>query len=90
MFLRIPTTSANCERAFSTLSDVVTRKRNKLKGETTHMLTLLKHNLDLIPEYTENKHQNRSQNDNNASESQENQENVDENVDEPLPDLEEI
>ena len=54
------------------------------------MLTFLKHNLQLVPEYTENKHRTRSQNDNNASTSQENQENVDENVDETLPDLEEI
>ena len=34
--LCIPATSANCERAFSTLTDVVTKKRNRLKGSTTH------------------------------------------------------
>ena len=87
----IPATSANCERAFSTLTDVVTDKRNKLKGETTEMLTFLKHNKDLIPEYTENiKPQTRSEINNNASSSQDNQEDVDENVDEPLPDLEQM
>ena len=47
----IPATSANCERAFSTLTDVVTKKRNRLKAKTTHMLTFCKHNLSLIPEY---------------------------------------
>ena len=50
------------------------------------MLTFLKHNLHLIPAYTENKHWTQSQNDNKPSTSQENQENVDEN----LPDLEEM
>ena len=86
MFLCIPTTSANCERAFSTLTDVVTRKRNKLKGETTHMLTFLKHNLDLIPAYTKNKHRTESQEDNKPSTSEENHQ---ENEDEDLSDAEE-
>ena len=70
----------------STLTDAVTAKRNKLKGETTHMLTFLKHNLYIIPAYTENKHRTQSQNDNKPSTSQE----IQENVDETLPDLEEI
>ena len=68
----------------------INTKHNKLKGEPTHMLIFLKHNLQLIPEYAENKPRNRSENDNNASTSQNNQENVDENIDEPLPSLEEI
>ena len=33
----IPGTSSNCQSAFSILTDVVTHKCNKLKGETTHM-----------------------------------------------------
>ena len=52
--LCIPATSANCERAFSTLTDVVTKKRNRLKGDTTHKLTFCKHNLALMPDYTTN------------------------------------
>ena len=52
--LCIPATSASCERAFSTLTDVVNKKRNRLHSETTRKLTFLKHNLNLIPEYTRN------------------------------------
>ena len=48
----IPATSANCERAFSTLTDVVTKKRNRLHAETTRKLTFLKHNLQYMPKYT--------------------------------------
>ena len=48
----IPATSANCERAFSTLTDVVTKKRNRLHAETTRKLTFLKHNLQYMPTYT--------------------------------------
>ena len=48
----IPATSANCERAFSTLTDVVTKKRNRLHAETTRKLTFLKHNLQYMPQYT--------------------------------------
>ena len=70
----IPTTSANSERAFSTPTDVMTGKRNKLKGNTTAMLTFLKHNKGLIPEYTKIlKSQMQSQNNNNASLSQDNE-----------------
>ena len=48
----IPATSANCERAFSTLTDVFTKKRNRLHAETTRKLTFLKHNLQYMPKYT--------------------------------------
>ena len=48
----IPATSANCERAFSTLTDIVTKKRNRLHAETTRKLTFLKHNLQYMPIYT--------------------------------------
>ena len=70
--LCIPTTSANFERAFSTLTEVVTRKRNKLKGETTHILSFLKHSLGLIPAYTTNIARTESQEDNKPSTSEEN------------------
>ena len=53
--LAIPATSANCERAFSSLTDIVTKKRNRLQGQTTEKLTFCKHNLNLIPDYTTNK-----------------------------------
>ena len=43
--LCIPATSANCERAFSTLTDVVTKKRNRLHADTTEKITFCKHNL---------------------------------------------
>ena len=55
--LCIPATSANCERAFSTLTNVVSKKRNRLHAETTHKLTFCKHNLKLIPKYTTNPQQ---------------------------------
>ena len=48
----IPATSANCERAFSTLTDIVTKKRNRLHADTTRKLTFLKHNLKYMPIYT--------------------------------------
>ena len=48
----IPATSANCERAFSTLTNVVTKKRNRLHAETTRRLTFLKQNLQYMPDYT--------------------------------------
>ena len=48
----IPATSASCERAFSTLTDVVTKKRNRLHAETTQKLTFLKNNLQYMPTYT--------------------------------------
>ena len=48
----IPATSANCEQAFSTLTDVVTKKRNRLHAETTRKLTFLKHNLQYMPKYS--------------------------------------
>ena len=51
----IPATSANCERSFSTLTDVITHKRHSLSADTTHMLTFIKHNLDIVPDYTVNK-----------------------------------
>ena len=50
--LCIPATSANCERAFSTLTDVVTNKRNRLHAATTRKLTFLKHNLLYMPKYS--------------------------------------
>ena len=65
---------------FFTLTDVVNRKRNKLKGETTHKCIFLNHNLYLIPEYTKNKYPNKSQEDNKPRTSQGNQENEDENI----------
>ena len=48
----IPATSASCERAFSTLTDVVTKKRNRLHAETTQKLTFLKNNIQYMPTYT--------------------------------------
>ena len=51
----LPATSANCERAFSTLTDVVTKKRNRLEAETTEKLTFCKHNVTLIPDYKTNR-----------------------------------
>ena len=48
----IPATSANCERAFSHLTNVVTKKRNRLHGETTRRLTFLKQNLQYMPNYS--------------------------------------
>ena len=51
----IPATSANCERSFSTLTDVITQKRHSLSAETTHRLTFIKHNLKFVPDYTVNK-----------------------------------
>ena len=62
--LCISATSANCEHAFSTLTDVVTKKRNRLKGETTHKLTFCKHNLALMPDYTTNIKQTTKQDEN--------------------------
>ena len=50
--LCIPATSANCEREFSTLTDVVTNKRNRLHAATTRKLTFLKHNLLYMPKYS--------------------------------------
>ena len=69
--LCIPATSANCERIHFTLTDVVIKKRNRLKSETTHKLTLLKHNLTLILEYTKNR---------NKTTYQEDQEDEDQNM----------
>jgi len=66
--LCIPATSANCERAFSTLTDVVTRKRNRLKWDTTHKLTFCKHNIALIPDYTQNIKQTTKEHDNTEHE----------------------
>ena len=48
----IPATSANCERAFSHLNNVVTKKRNRLHGETTRRLTFVKQNLQYMPDYS--------------------------------------
>ena len=48
----IPATSANCERAFSHLNTVVTKKRNRLHGETARRLTFVKQNLDYMPNYS--------------------------------------
>ena len=48
----IPATSANCERAFSTLTNVVTKRRNRLHAETTRRLTFLKQNLQYMPVHT--------------------------------------
>ena len=64
--LAIPATSANCERAFSSLTDIVTKKRNRLQGETTEKLTFCKHNLSLIPDYTTNKGETQTQNKNTS------------------------
>ena len=62
--LCIPATSANCERAFSTLTDVVTKKRNRLHGKTTVKLTFCKHNMNLIPDYTTNRKPSTSETEN--------------------------
>ena len=62
--LCITATSANCKRAFSTLTDVVTKKRNRILGETTEKLTFCKHNMDLIPNYTTNRKPSTSQTEN--------------------------
>ena len=67
--LCIPATSANCECAFSTLTDVVTKKRNRLKGDTTHKLTFCKHNIALIPDYTQNIKPTTKEHDNTEHES---------------------
>ena len=48
----IPATSANCERAFSTLTNVVTKRRNRLHAETTRRLTFVKQNLQYMPAYS--------------------------------------
>ena len=48
----IPATSANCERAFSTLTNVVSKRRNRLHAETTRRLTFVKQNLQYMPEYS--------------------------------------
>ena len=53
--LCIPATSANCERAFSTLNDIVTKKRNRLEADTTEKLTFCNHNVMLIPDYKTNR-----------------------------------
>ena len=64
--LAIPATSANCERAFSSLTDIVTKKRNRLHGETTEKLTFCKHNLSLIPDYTTNKGETQTETENTS------------------------
>ena len=64
--LAIPATSANCERAFSSLTDIVTKKRNRLHGETTEKLTFCKHNLGLIPDYTTNKGETQTETENTS------------------------
>ena len=64
--LAIPATSANCERAFSSLTDIVTKKRNRLQGETTEKLTFCKHNLSLIPDYMTHKGETQTQTENTS------------------------
>ena len=64
--LSITATSANCERAFSSLTDIVTKKRNRLQGENTEKLTFCKHNLSLIPDYMTNKGETQTQNENTS------------------------
>ena len=64
--LAIPATSANCERAFSSLTDIVTKKRNRLHGKTTEKLTFCKHNLSLIPDYTTNKGETQTETENTS------------------------
>ena len=76
--LCIPATSANCEREFSTLTDVVTRKRNRLLGETTEKLTFCKHNLSLMPDYKTNIKPTTSENDQKNEDETENISDIDE------------
>ena len=42
-FLAIPATSATSECVFSVGSDVVTKKRNRLTGDSVRMIMCLKH-----------------------------------------------
>ena len=48
--LCVPASSANCERCFSTCTDLITKRHNCLKPETVKKLTFLKDNLQHIPE----------------------------------------
>ena len=45
-------TSVNCEWAFSSAIDIVTKKRVKLSNNSVEMLTFLRSNYESIPEYT--------------------------------------
>ena len=47
--LCIPATSVNSERAFSTATDLITKKRNRLDPRTVEKLTFLRDNFELIP-----------------------------------------
>ena len=48
-YLCVPATSVNCERAFSTATDLITKKRNRLSAETVRKLTFLRDNFKHIP-----------------------------------------
>ncbi len=47
-YLAIPASSASSERVFSTASDIVTKKRNRLLASRVHELVFLKKTLPLI------------------------------------------
>ena len=47
--LCVPATSVNSEQAFSTATDLITKKRNRLNPETDRKLTFLRDNFELIP-----------------------------------------
>lgn len=44
-FLSLPTTSAACERTFSTYSDIHTKKRNRLTNDRARKIVYIAHNL---------------------------------------------
>lgn len=46
-FLSLPTTSAACERTFSTYSDIHTKKRNRLTNDRARKIVYIAHNLRL-------------------------------------------
>ena len=48
-YLCVPSTSCNSERAFSTATDLITKKRNRLHPENVEKLTFLRDNFKLIP-----------------------------------------
>lgn len=49
-FLSLPTTSAACERTFSTYSDIHSKKRNRLSNDKASKLVYIAHNLKLESE----------------------------------------
>ncbi|XP_047035471.1 uncharacterized protein LOC124641447 [Helicoverpa zea] len=56
-FLSLPTTSAACERTFSTYSDVHSKKRNRLTNDRASKIVYIAHNLRLKSEKTKEEHE---------------------------------